>query len=291
MAQIAPRSPVSKCNRNIGAARVQAAEARASLLASVGAGTLERRQVNLSAAIHLPDEKECVEIVRRFIESGVRFVLVGALAEMHAGATPVLTAQDGDRRGRTADIGEAAPSAKPMLELCYADSVANARRLAAVLRAFNARPQIPGESDRETFVAGNTSAVDLVTIRSATALAFATPYGTIHVRREVAGIGGFGAALQRSTLVRSYERELTVLDLSALAEARTASGTCGDIARLPVLETLIALPALEARRREIAHRRTEHLAASPSTHVLSCPKTPRRPPSPSSGSTHGSPPP
>ena len=48
--------------------------------------------------------------------------------------------------------------------------------------------------------------------------------------------------------------EFRTLNLAALARVRAASGTALDIARLPVLETLLALPAFDARRREMAAR-------------------------------------
>jgi hypothetical protein len=278
MAEIAPRSRAGRCGSSRDSVRRSES---VLLLASISPDRLERRQVNLSSELQLPEEKACVAIIRALVEAEVRFVLVGEVAEMNGGATPVA-----DESG-----------SKPVLELCYASTVANMRRLSAALRGLGARPHLPTHvstgiapgRDAEIFDTINTTTVDPVTLLSATALAFATPHGTICVRREVAGIGGFSAVRRRATCVRTYGRELAVLDLPAPAAARTASGTCGDIARLPVLETLTALPALEARRREFALRRTEHPVASPSTHHDSCPKTPRRPRSQALASTHGSP--
>src|SRR5205085_433444 len=102
---------------------------------------------------------------------------------------------------------------------------------------------------------GAPFAADPITLRSSTALALTTSFGTVHVRRDVAGIGGFDDVRRRATRVRTFGLELAVLDLPALALARTATGTRGDIARLPMLETLVALPALEARHRELAAKR------------------------------------
>jgi hypothetical protein len=56
--------------------------------------------------------------------------------------------------------------------------------------------------------------------------------------------------------VRTFGLELTVLDLAALARARIATGRRSDVARLPMLETLLALPAMEDRHRELAAKRT-----------------------------------
>jgi len=96
-------------------------------------------------------------------------------------------------------------------------------------------------------------APDLITLRSTAALAPTTLFGTVCLRRDV---GGFEDARHRSTRLRAFGLDLTVLDLSALAQARTASSRREDIAKLPMLETLLALPALEERYRELAANRS-----------------------------------
>ena len=99
-------------------------------------------------------------------------------------------------------------------------------------------------------------APDLITLRSTAALAPTTLFGTVCLRRDVAGVGGFEDARRQSTRLRAFGLDLTVLDLSALAQARTASSRREDIAKLPMLETLLALPALEERYRELAANRS-----------------------------------
>ena len=124
---------------------------------------------------------------------------------------------------------------RPTLEICYGASTRNMRRLARALRTLQG-------SSRDGPIAP-----DLVTLRSTAALAPTTSFGTMCLRRDVEGIGGFEDARRRSTRLRAFCLELTVLDLSALAQTRTASSRREDIAKLPLLETLLALPALEER--------------------------------------------
>jgi hypothetical protein len=275
----------------------------------------------------LPEAEARRSLLRRFVDAGVRFVVVGDLAEALAGATPASEREPAGKPGASGARGNVARSqdveacAHPVLDLCYAPTGANMRRLANVLRGLRAQPLLershrararagpddhaaravpasrnpvagsthralgapgspaPGPSARGSAAAGSTAqrspaattgaageaarpgdqsapfAADPITLRSSTALALTTSFGTVHVRRDVAGIGGFDDVRRRATRVRTFGLELAVLDLPALAHVRTATGTRGDVLRLPVLETLLALPALEARHRELAARR------------------------------------
>jgi hypothetical protein len=140
------------------------------------------------------------------------------------------------------------------------------RRLANALRALGAQPpQRFGRNEHASSASGVNGggyqraapfSADPITLHSSTALALTTSFGTIHLRRDVAGVGGFDDARRRATRVRAFGLELAVLDLSALAQMRTAAGRRSDVARLPMLETLLALPALEDRHRELAAKRT-----------------------------------
>jgi hypothetical protein len=163
----------------------------------------------------------------------VRFVVVGDLAEELRGA---------ERTGPVGDCVDTTP--RPVLEICYAASTRNMRRLAKALR------ELQGSSRDDPI------APDLITLRSTAALAPTTSFGTVCLRRDVPGIGGFEDARRRSTRLRAFGLELTVVDLSALAQARTVSSRREDIAKLPMLETLLALPALEERHRELAANRS-----------------------------------
>jgi hypothetical protein len=97
---------------------------------------------------------------------------------------------------------------------------------------------------------------DTITLRSSDAVPLATRCGPVDLYRKPPGVGGFHDARRQSSLVRVFGADVAVLELAALARIREASGTRGDAARLPVLETLIALPALDARRREFASNRS-----------------------------------
>jgi hypothetical protein len=97
--------------------------------------------------------------------------------------------------------------------------------------------------------------VDVVTLRSANATALDTTYGPVTLWRDLPGVGSFAQASRQSSVVTASGADVRVLDVATLARVRTASGTNADIARLPVLETLLALPAFDTRRREVAARR------------------------------------
>ena len=163
--------------------------------------------------------------VRRLLDYRVRFVVAGDLAE--------------ELRGAAHTTGP-----PPVLEICYASSTRNMQRLAKALRELQGSSRV------------GPITPDLITLRSTAALAPTTLFGTVCLRRDVAGVGRFEDARRRSTRLRAFGLDLTVLDLSALAQARTASSRREDIAKLPMLETLLALPALEERYRELAANRS-----------------------------------
>ena len=222
-----------------------------------------RWRADLSAEIQLLEAEARRSLLRRFVGAGVRFVVVGDLAEALAGATPASEPEPARKAGAGGVRGQVERGsagelrARPVLDLCYASTGANMRRMANALRELRPRLEQPHREGSGTSPDESPPfAADPITLRSSTALAFRTSFGTIHVRRHIAGIGGFDDVRRRATRVRTFGLELAVLDLPALAHVRAATGTRGDIVRLPTLETLLALPALEARHRELAAKRT-----------------------------------
>jgi hypothetical protein len=230
---------------------------------------------DLSTEIDLPNADARRALLKRLVEDRVRFVVVGELAEALAGATSIV----GLESGRTPGAGEG--PRQPIIDLCYAPSAANIRRLAITLGALGAQSHLErvrgvdpgagspkGLSEPVGTASGSTARAHRtvertapfgphpITLRSSPALALATSFGIVHLRRDVAGIGGFDDVRRRATRVRTFGLELTVLDLAALARARIATGRRSDVARLPMLETLLALPAMEDRHRELAAKRT-----------------------------------
>ena len=183
---------------------------------------LLRFRVRSAARPPIPDHQNRGHLLRRLLEHRVRFVVAGDLAVELRGA--------------------AHTTGPPLvLEICYAASTRNMRRLAKALRELQGSSRV------------GPIAPDLITLRSTAALAPTTLFGTVCLRRDV---GGFEDARHRSTRLRAFGLDLTVLDLSALVQARTASSRREDIAKLPMLETLLALPALEERYRELAANRS-----------------------------------
>jgi hypothetical protein len=213
-------------------------------------------------------------LLQRLAANRVRAVVVGEVAEFVVGAIPPpdptatssatsgarawagarMGARTGARTGARPHppaglVGRAVPG--PVLELCYDPSPANLRRLATALRELDARPRA---SQCAPECAG-ASVPDLLTLRSTDALALSTPRGAVNLRRHLPGVGDFDAAVRHSTPLDAFGIETRVLELPALARLRDSAGTRADIERLPVLETVLALPALQAHQREIAARR------------------------------------
>jgi hypothetical protein len=164
-----------------------------------------------------------VEILRHLQQEGVRGVIIGELAEVV--------------RGASRDEPE------PCVELCYESSPPNLRRLARALRRVAARAAPGG------------CVPDGVTLRVVRNLALTTRFGPLILRAEVPGLGDFAHAERRGDIMHVLELDARVLDVEALRVARYASGTRADMERLPVLDTLIAIPPMEARRREVADQR------------------------------------
>lgn len=190
---------------------------------------VQRPCADLSLEIDLPRWANSASLLAGLVAHRVRFVVIGGLAEALAGAVAV-------------DVAGVGPRERPVLEICYAPTTANMRRLATALRALGSG------SLRENIGLSGPLALDLVTLRCTTALALATSLGAIYLRQDVPGVGGFDDVRGRSTRVRTFGLEVAVLDLSALTEVRAACGGRDDIGQLPMLETLFALPALAARR-------------------------------------------
>lgn len=142
--------------------------------------------------------------------AGVEFVVIGGVAAGAHGSTRV-----------TFD-----------LDVCYAPTSENRKRLAKVLRGWKAylrgvEPGLPFEMDERALA---TSRV----------LTLTTTLGDLDVMDEVAGIGGYEAVLAQSVLVEAGGTRFRVLDLPGLLVAKRATRRPRDIAQIPELEALLA---------------------------------------------------
>lgn len=166
------------------------------------------------------------ELLKHLLAARVRLVLAGAAAESVHGA--------GAADGR--------------LEICYATSIANMKRLARALRDLNARWRFDSLPDRvggmlETGGRERASATGLsASLLSTDGLAIATDHGPLDLRSQLPGVGGYAEALGKSNTIDGLGLRVPVLTLPTLVAARRTSGTRADREIVPVLEALHAIP-------------------------------------------------
>ncbi len=146
--------------------------------------------------------------IQALCDAGVEFIVIGGLAATLHGSAHV-----------TFD-----------LDICYSRTPSNLRRLAAALAPFHPRlrdlpPGLP-------FV------WDEVTLQNGTVFTLVTDLGKLDLLAEVAGLGSYREASQRSVNVTVYGRTIRVLDLHGLIEAKRAAGRAKDLQVLPELESL-----------------------------------------------------
>ena len=154
--------------------------------------------------------------IQALCDAGVEFIVIGGLAATLHGSAHV-----------TFD-----------LDICYSRTPSNLRRLAAALAPFHPRlrdlpPGLP-------FV------WDEVTLQNGTVFTLVTDLGKLDLLAEVAGLGPYREASQRSVNVTVYGRTIRVLDLHGLIEAKRAAGRAKDLQVLPELESLAEAEAAES---------------------------------------------
>jgi predicted nucleotidyltransferase len=144
-------------------------------------------------------------------ENEIRFVVVGGLAGIAHGSRRV-----------TDDV-----------DICYDVSGRNTEHLAALLSKWNAyprgiEPNLPFFMDARQF-----SMTPIMTLT--------TSEGFIDVLDVVKGVGDYSECRRRSVEIEAFDISFRVLDLSALIDAKAATGRPKDIDQLPELEALLAL--------------------------------------------------
>jgi len=143
-------------------------------------------------------------ILRALAEHGVEYVLIGGLAVQTHGHV------------RTTNDADLIPAPDP----------ANLERLAAALRALDARVLNPGEED---------TAVDAKMLPRATMWQFVTRDGGIDVVHEVPGGRPYGELSDRALHVPLGDIDVPVVDLDDLIQMKLARGRPVDIADVAAL--------------------------------------------------------
>jgi hypothetical protein len=143
-------------------------------------------------------------ILRTLGEHGVDYVLIGGLAVQTHGHV------------RTTNDADLIPAPDP----------ANLKRLAAALRALDARVLNPGEENTE---------VDGKMLPRATIWQFATRDGGIDVMHEVPGGRPYAELSKRALHVRLGDVDVPVVDLDDLIQMKLARGRPLDLADVAAL--------------------------------------------------------
>jgi hypothetical protein len=147
--------------------------------------------------------------VQALVEAGVDFALIGGWAAILNGS--VTTTRD--------------------LDICYARSPENLRRLAEALAPYKPRPR--------DFPSGLPFVWDTVMLGNTTALTLATELGPVDLLAEVAGLGSFDQVKASSKLVDAFGCRVWTLNLKGLIAAKRAAGCPKDLHALPELEGLL----------------------------------------------------
>jgi hypothetical protein len=146
--------------------------------------------------------------VQALCDASVEFVVIGGLAATLHGSAHV-----------TFD-----------LDICFSRSRANLRRLAVAFAPFH--PRLRDLPSALPFV------WDEATLRNGTVFTLATDLGKIDLLAEVAGVGSYEQALERSVEVKAFNRTIRILDLKGLIDSKRAAGRPKDLQVLPELESL-----------------------------------------------------
>ena len=116
------------------------------------------------------------------------------------------------------------------LDVCYARTRENLKRLVAALAPYQPRPR--------DFPADLPFIWDESTLRQGANFTLTTGLGNIDLLGEVTGLGGYDRVFAASVVMTLYGMECRVLSLDALITAKRAAGRPKDLLVLPELEAL-----------------------------------------------------
>jgi hypothetical protein len=108
------------------------------------------------------------------------------------------------------------------LAICYARDRPNIERLARALKHF--KPVLRGAPDGLPFV------LDAATLEAGLTFTLRSSAGDLDLLGEIAGIGAYPAVRRMSQVMKVYGRDVRVLSLDGLAQAKRAAGRLKDLA-------------------------------------------------------------
>ena len=116
------------------------------------------------------------------------------------------------------------------LDFCYARTTGNLAKIVSALSQYNPRPR-DFPKDLPYFF-------DERSLQNATNFTFETTIGDIDLLGEVAGVGNYSQVENSSVIFELYGRDVRVLSIDALIDAKRAAGRTKDLLVLPELEAL-----------------------------------------------------
>lgn len=158
--------------------------------------------------------------LRVLTEADVQFLVVGAFAAVAHGSSQV-----------TRD-----------LDICYARTPENLRRLASALAPYH--PRLRGVEQRLPFV------LDAQTLSHGMNFTLETDLGDIDLMGQLSGVGGYNDLLKDAKKVRLYETELQIASLDSVIRSKRAAGRPKDLNSIPELEALKELHAAEEHSKK-----------------------------------------
>jgi len=150
-------------------------------------------------------------ILRALSEHGVDYVVIGGAAMQIRGSAHV-----------TFD-----------LDLAYARSDDNLKRLADALAPFTPRLRVAGERADLPFK------FDASTLKAGSNFTLSTTAGDLDLLGFVTGLGGYRDVLAAANTVALFGQAINVLSITGLIAAKRAAGRKKDLAALPELEALL----------------------------------------------------
>ncbi len=116
------------------------------------------------------------------------------------------------------------------LDISYARDATNLSRLVEALAPWH--PYLRGAP------AGLPFEWSAATLRAGLNFALITDIGAIDLLGEITGGGGYADLISRTLIVRAFDRDLTLLDLSTLIHVKRAAGRPKDFEVIAELEAL-----------------------------------------------------
>ncbi len=116
------------------------------------------------------------------------------------------------------------------LDICYSRERANLDRLSRALKPF--APTLRGAPSGLPFK------LDVATLQDGLNFTLQSSHGDLDLLGQVTGIGAFAAVQRLSPAMRLYDRDIHVLSLDGLEQAKRAAGRLKDLADLAEIQEI-----------------------------------------------------